>query len=445
VKSYIDFKESAVEWVGDIPAHWSIKNLKYISNVRASNVDKHLFDTEKRVYLCNYTDVYYNEYIDKTTPLKIGSCTEDEYIKFKVKKGDVIITKDSESPDDIGIPCLIKEDLVDTVCGYHLSIITSDPTQIDGNYLFRQFQTERIQQHYEINSFGITRYGLGKAIIENTNLILPPLPEQQQIVTYLDEKTAIIDDLILKKQRKIELLKEQRTSIINQAVTKGLDANVKMKDSGVEWIGEIPEHWVLQRISTLGRFSKGGGIKRDEIQTSGLPCIRYGEIYTTYDRIVTTPVSFIAEESSHQCEPIEMGAVLFTGSGETMEDIGKTVVYMGNETVYVGGDIIVLKLLDTYAPSFISYLMNCHYVVYQKSLSGRGEIVVHIYAKQLKDIQIAIPPIVEQQNIADFLDEKTQTIDAQIVLENQKIGLLKEYRQSLISEVVTGKIDVRIN
>jgi type I restriction enzyme S subunit len=136
---------------------------------------------------------------------------------------------------------------------------------------------------------------------------------------------------------------------------------------------------------------------------------------------------------------------LFTGSGETIEDIGKTVVYFGEQEVYVGGDIIVLKLNTGFDPLFLSYLLNCNYVVYQKSISGKGEIIVHIYSKQLRDIITYVPPLPEQTQIVQYLDKKTNEIDTTISLENKKIELLKKYRQSLISEVVTGKIDVRKN
>lgn len=309
-------------------------------------------------------------------------------------------------------------------------------------YIFKSY--EFINEFYK-NGRGIvddlwsTKYSLMK----NIYISLPPLPEQQKIGSFLDHRTQKIDELIEKTEKKIELLKENRTCLINHCVTKGLDPNVEMKESGVEWIGEIPSHWEVRRVATFGTFSKGRGINKDEIKTSGIPCIRYGEIYTEYDRIVFDTVSFIDEKSSQRSELVKKGDVLFTGSGETIDEIGKTVVYYGDDDIFIGGDVIILKLKDNLNPLFISYMMNSKYVNHQKSSMGRGEIIVHIYSKQLKEIKTTIPPFPDQHQIAEYLDTKTQEIDSTTEKETQRIELLKEYRQSLISEVVTGKIDVR--
>jgi type I restriction enzyme, S subunit len=216
------------------------------------------------------------------------------------------------------------------------------------------------------------------------------------------------------------------------------------KDSGVEWIGEIPEGWGQRRISTLGTFRKGRGIKKDEVKDSGFPCIRYGEIYTTYERVVTEPVSFIDEETTHSSETVEKGDFLFTGSGETVDEIGKTIVYYGDTPIYVGGDIIVFTLYEDDYPLFFSYLFNSDPIQHQKSSVGRGGIIVHIYPKQLRDIVLPIPPLPEQQQIVTYLDQKTSQIDELIDQKTRKIELLKEYRTSLINQVVTKGLDQNV-
>jgi len=214
----------------------------------------------------------------------------------------------------------------------------------------------------------------------------------------------------------------------------------KMKDSGVEWIGEIPENWELRKGSTIGDYSKGSGIKKDEVRESGLPCVRYGEIYTHYDLKFTETKSFINESSGKIL--VEYGTLLLTGSGETLEDIGKCIVYIGNESIYIGGDIIILKPKEDILPLFLSYSFNSEPMRIQKELVGRGGIIVHIYSKGLREIWFPLPSKPEQTAIVAFLDEKTSKIDELIAKKERKIELLKEYRQSLISEVVTGKIDV---
>lgn len=215
----VKMKDSGVEWIGEIPEEWIVGKLKNFSELRISSVDKHIYEYERQVIVCNYTDVYYNEFITNELELRKGSCSEDEYYKFKLNKGDVIITKDSESPTDIGIPSLVNDDFENVVCGYHLSIIKPSKNKLVGGFLFRQLQTKRIRSYYEVSSNGITRFGLGKSSVLDTPLIIPPIQEQQEIVDYLNKHTKEIDDLVSMEQNKIELLKEYRQSLISEVIT----------------------------------------------------------------------------------------------------------------------------------------------------------------------------------------------------------------------------------
>ena len=217
----VEMKLSGVEWIGEIPRHWEVNRLKYVAEILPSNVDKHIYPDEIQVRLCNYTDVYYNDYITVDTVLEKGSCNEREFTKFVLRKGDVIITKDSETPDDIGVPTFVKKDLDNVVCGYHLTMIR--PLACRGEFIFRFIQSDRTRRYFEVNSNGITRYGLGKASIENLLLPIPPDSEQRRIADFLNHKTRQIDDLITAEQRKIELLQEYRQSLISEAVTGKID------------------------------------------------------------------------------------------------------------------------------------------------------------------------------------------------------------------------------
>ncbi len=218
----VEMKPSGVDWIGEIPAHWRAKRQKYISKIVASYVDKHIDPDEIQVDVCNYTDVYYCEKIDSSIDLMKGSCNQVEYERSLLKKGDVVITKDSESPDDIGVPAFIQEELTNVVCGYHLSIIRAE-NEVYGEFLFRFIQSNQTCQYFESNSTGITRFSLGKSAIENLSILLPPLSEQTQIASFLDGKTQRIDELVSEQQRSIELLKEYRQSLISDAVTGKID------------------------------------------------------------------------------------------------------------------------------------------------------------------------------------------------------------------------------
>ena len=163
-----------MEWIGEIPSHWKSLRLRTLGTVQNSSVDKHVFEDEQQVRLCNYTDVYYNEKISSTIDFNSGSCTEEESKKFLVRRGDVILTKDSETPDDIGIPSVVTEDFVDLVCGYHLSQIRPNTDIIRGGYLHRYLQSSVVKSYFETQSNGITRYGLPLRSIRDLVVLVPP-------------------------------------------------------------------------------------------------------------------------------------------------------------------------------------------------------------------------------------------------------------------------------
>ena len=423
---YPEYKESGVEWIGEIPKHWEIKKLKYVAKILPSNVDKHIYPDEIQVRLCNYTDVYYNDYITVDTVLKKGSCKESEFAKFVLKKSDVIITKDSEIPDDIGVPTYVKDDLDSVVCGYHLTMLR--PLACRGEYIFRFIQSDRTRRYFEVNSNGITRYGLGKASIENLLLPIPTDSEQQQIANFLDRKTEQIDELIHIKERQIELLQEQRTALINQAVTKGLDPNVEMKPSDVEWIGEIPAHWKIEKIKHVATLvSEKSTPETDAIKISPenveSETGKVLDFYSSYDAV---GVKF------------QDGDVLFN----------KIRVYL-NKVVFAKydgyslGEMIVIRPTLQRISKYLFYLMlsNC-FIEYCHSISY-GAKMPRTAVDDILNTKIPIPLDQEKLQIANFLDHKTEQINELMAAEQRKIELLKEYRQSLISEVVTGKIDVR--
>jgi type I restriction enzyme S subunit len=440
MKKYQSYKPSGIEWIGDIPYHWEMIKLKYLgkSLIGLSYKPEDIVDDETQGLLVLRSSNIQKGKLSLEDNVYVKSKVKDDII---VKKGDILICSRNGSRSLIGKNITITKELEGNTFGVFMTIFRTPYWE----YLSKVFNSMIFT-----NQSGLFLTSTINQLTQDTlnNFVVPFIhneTERVEIVKFLDEKTEIIDKLISTKERKIELLKLQRTSLINHVITKGLDSKVKMKDSGVEWIGKVPEHWEMKRVSNFGVFFKGSGIRKDEVKEEGIPCIRYGEIYTKYNRVVYKPVSFIDEETSKNSVMIRKGDVLFTGSGETVEDIGKTIVYYGETDIFIGGDIIVLRLNEGINPLFISYLMNTNFVQYQKSLSGRGEIIVHIYSKNIKEIITPLPPQNEQQQIVEFLDTRTKEIDDLISLEQRKIDVFKDYRKSLISEVITGKIDVRTN
>ena len=219
----VPLKPSGVEWLGDIPEHWEVRRLSTVTDMRVSNVDKHINDDEIPVRLCNYVDVYKNDLIDGTIDFMPASATEDEISRFHLRIGDVLITKDSETWDDIGVPALVVETAPDLVSGYHLALLRPDTTQLLGSYLFRALQSRAVAYQFHVEARGVTRYGLSHSGILSAAIPLPPVEEQAAIVAHLDKLTSDIDAAIAHTRREIELLEEYRTRLIADVVTGKLD------------------------------------------------------------------------------------------------------------------------------------------------------------------------------------------------------------------------------
>ena len=250
---YPAMKDSGLPWLGKVPEHWEMRRLRNAAEMRVSNVDKHTKEEEQPVRLCNYVDVYKNDRIRQGMAFMRATAAKNEIARFRLKPGDVLITKDSEEWNDIGVPALVEESADDLICGYHLALLRPLADRFIGAYLFRALQTNGVARQFHVEANGVTRYGLSHAAIKSIWLPAPPLPEQAVIVRFLDHVDGRIGRYVRAKQKLIKLLEEQKQVIIHRAVTRGLDPNVRLKASGVPWVGDIPEHWEVRSTKHLFR------------------------------------------------------------------------------------------------------------------------------------------------------------------------------------------------
>ena len=306
------------------------------------------------------------------------------------------------------------------------------------DYLLRYIDDEKCLLHLSKN----LRSSLTEEDFGFINTVLPPVSDQQRIADYLDSKCGEIDSLIGLQEQMIEKLKAYKQSIITEAVTKGLDPNAKLVPSGIDWIGEIPEGWkVIKTKFIANKIFKGNGITKEEVFTDGdTPCVRYGEIYSKYSQGFKDCVSATNLDIQKSPQYFHFGDILCAGTGELVEEIGKSIVYLGNKACLAGGDIIIIR--HSQNPSFLNYALNSNYAQTQKSRGKAKLKVVHISAFEIGSTYIILPPLSEQQTIANYLDEKCADIDRLIVLKQQKIEALKEYKKSVIYEAVTGKTEI---
>ncbi len=221
-KPYPACKDSRVEWLGEIPAHWAVKRLKTLASVQLSNVDKKAVEGQESVRLCNYVDVYYNQRITPDLNFMAATATPEQVRRLTLRAGDVLITKDSESWTDIAVPAVVGEDLPGVLCGYHLAHIRP-MRDCDGAFLSRAFAAIGPRDQFQVAANGITRFGLGGDAIRTSLFAVPPLPEQRAIAAFLDREMVRIDTLVAKIRGALERLKELRTALVSAAVTGKID------------------------------------------------------------------------------------------------------------------------------------------------------------------------------------------------------------------------------
>jgi type I restriction enzyme S subunit len=278
--------------------------------------------------------------------------------------------------------------------------------------------------------------------LSSEELVLPTISEQQQIVQFLDEKTDLIDRLISTKELKISLLKEQRTSIISKVVTKGLNPKVKMKDSGVEWIGDVPEDWKISKLGFYttkigsGSTPKGGS---EVYPDSGIPFIRSQNVH--FDGLRLDDVSFIDIDThlSMKGSKVNKNDILLNITGGS---IGRCCVVDIEDEMNVNQHVSIIRTKSELVNYFLNFILCSDLGQSQVRFNLTGGNREGLTIEGIRNFIITIPSITEQNQIIDFLISKTKEIDDLVQLEQKKIDLLKEYRQSLISEVVTGKVKV---
>lgn len=219
----VSLKPSGIEWLGEVPEHWEVALIKHVADVRFSGVDKHSHDLETPVRLCNYTDVYKNDRITDDMDLMRATATAAEIARLTLKAGDVILTKDSETPDDIGVPAWVPEDLPGVVCAYHLGLLRPVPDRVLGEFLFRAIGSARTAQQFHVLATGVTRFALGKHDVKNAVIALPPVEEQKTICRWITDECKPLDDAIARTEEEIKLIREYRDRQIADVVTGQVD------------------------------------------------------------------------------------------------------------------------------------------------------------------------------------------------------------------------------
>ncbi len=360
---------------------------------------------------------------------------------YEIHQNDIIITMMGTTGQAKVVPQNIKPGIFDS----HIIRVRVNKRT------FPEFVSMLINDSYyvynqvKINSKGSIMEGLNSSIVKAIQIALPPPPEQQIIANFLDRKTAQIDTLIEKKQQQIDLLQEQRTALINHAVTKGLNPDVRMKDSGVEWLGEIPSHWEAQKVKRVVDVIDGDRGKEypndNDYVNTGIPFLSSKNIID--NKLDLTEVRFISKEKFERLGrgKLAKGDLVITVRGT----IGSVGCFLGDEyeTAFINAQMMILRPEKELSSKFFYYLARSNYWFTQLDYSAYGAAQQQLSNVVLQNLSIALPPQQEQKAIMDFLDHRMAQHESTVQRIRSEISLLQEYRTALISEAVTGKIDVR--
>ena len=432
MRRYESYKDSGVEWLGEVPSHWNLIPNKYIFKLRKNVVGKR--SSEYDLLSLSLKGVIKR---DMENPEGKFPAEFDTY--QEVKEGDFIfcLFDVEETPRTVGLS------------SYH-GMITGAYTIFETNNVDKKFiyyfylnldSNKRLKPLYK----GL-RNTISKETFFSFNTFIPPLSEQQKIAQFLDDKTAKIDQAVDWAEKQIALLKEHKQILIQNAVTRGLNPDVPLKDSGVEWIGQVPEHWDVKKLKYMGYLYSGlTGKSADDFSKEVKEGFREFVPFTTicnFSQIKENVFQYVKVMNLENQNIVKKNDLLFLMSSETLEDIAKSSVYLLDQESFLNSFCKGFRFIEKHSSIFINYLINSNNYRAYFNLVGRGFTRINIKQEFVNSVYVLLPPFSEQQKIANYLDTQTAKIDQAIALETAHIEKLKEYKSVLINDVVTGKVRV---
>jgi len=448
-KPYSKYKESGVAWLGEVPEGWEISKLRFIFSFNKGLTITKAHLKEKGIPCVNYGEIHSKYGFEVSSEKHELKCVDSEYLitskSSLLSKGDFVFADTSEDIEGAGNFTHLSGE-TQIFAGYH-TIIGRQINEHNFRFLAYLIDSEAFRMQVRLSVKGVKVFSITQVILKNCIVWLPKIKEQKNISNYLDQKTQKIDTLIEKQQTLIKLLKEKRQALISHAVTKGLDDTVNMKDSGVAWLGEVPEHWEINKLRFIFSFNKGLTITKANLREKGIPCVNYGEIHSKYGFEVSAEkheLKCVDPEylSTSKSSLLSKGDFVFADTSEDIEGAGNFTHLSGETQVFAGYHTIIARQISKHDFRFLAYLIDSEAFRMQIRLSVKGVKVFSITQFILKNCIVWLPEIKEQKNIAQYLDQKTKQIDTLISKSTQAIELLKERRSALISAVVTGKVDV---
>lgn len=439
-KSYPAYKDSGVEWLGRVPEHWQVKRLKHIANVQtgvAKGKDNGGKDTIEVPYLrvANVQDGYLS--LGDVATIEIP---REDLARYSLQPGDVLMNEGGDF-DKLGRGSVWLGEIKPCVHQNHVFAVR--PAAVSSAWL-NAFTGSLAAQFYFM---GRAKQSTNLASISSSNIMelpvaMPPAAEVNKLLAHLDRETARIDALIEKKTRFIELLREKRQALITYAVTKGLDPSVKMKDSGVEWLGEVPEHWCVSPLKHLVRFQSGGTPPKDnlefwdgDIPWASAKDLKQEALADTIDHLS----DFAVESGAASLVP--SGSILVVVRGMILArffPVVETLVPMA-----INQDLKALVPSEKLNIRYLAHLLRGSSAESLSRLEEAGHGTKALRMENWVSIELPVPPLYEQLAIIEMLDTQNARLDSLADKTERSIALLKERRSALITAAVTGQIDLR--
>jgi len=422
MKRYPAYKDSGVEWIGEIPVNWSKKKLKFFSRIVLGKMltteDKggYFYKPYLRAQNINWFNV-------NSGDIKEMWFSENELSQYRINKDDLLVSEGGE----VGRTCMWNNEIGECYIQNSVHKVTVNGDNFPRFFQYSFFALGSIG-HFDAIVSRVSIAHLTREKLKEVSFIVPDKQQQSIIVSFLDHKASQIDDLIDKKQKLIDLLKEERTAIINQAVTKGLDPTVPMKDSGIEWLGEIPEHWFVERL----KFLVDNIIEKSN--TSGFK-VALENIESWTGRYLKTESP---SELTGEMKSFKPNDVLFN---KLRPYLAK--VYLSEVEGECVGELLVLRPKANINPKFLYYrLLSCDFIEVVNSSTYGAKMPRASWEDFIRNLSIPYPDILEQEMIVESIEKMSVTIADTTAKFEHEIELISEYKTSLINEVVTGKIDI---
>ena len=434
---YPKYKDSGVEWLGDVPEHWETRQIKRVATIRYGIGEPPKYHDEGTP-LIRATNVHAGKLFPEGMVFVDPTEIPAQRIVW-LQAGDIIVVRSGAYTGDSAI---IPEGIGECIAGFDMVLRCHAvrPLFIQFSLLSSYLKEGQI----DLEKMRAAQPHLNAEELGSCIVVLPSEVEQERIEEFLEAETSKIDELVAEQRRLIELLKEKRQAVISHAVTKGLNPNAPMKPSGIEWLGDVPEHWMVKPLGRLGQLQNGLNIG-GEAFGAGDPFVSYGDVYKNAN-VPTIPSGLVLSTSSDQEKyDLDIGDVLFTRTSETVDDIGvaSTCLCPIPRVTFAGFLIRFRPIKGLLEPRYSTFLFRNQGV--QGHFSGTMNLVTRASLSQevLKLLPICVPPIMEQQAIAQFIEQQVAAFCDLIAEATRAVELLQERRTALISAAVTGKIDVR--